>query len=124
MNWFIVTTNNCNLFCRYCQNEPHPDLPIKPSWEIEKLQEFISKDDSPTIAFYGGEPLLNIDLIQQVMDRIEAIHYTIQTNGLLLSKEVPVCSIAGRTGVELPYHVHTVSSLCLFHLLAHQLERI
>ena len=86
MNWFIITTNSCNLFCRYCQNEPHPDLPIEPSWEIEELQEFISKDESPTIAFYGGEPLLNIELIQQVMDKVEAEHYTIQTNGLLLTK--------------------------------------
>ncbi len=86
MNWFIITTNRCNLFCQYCQNEPHPDLPIEPNWEVEQLAQFLEKDENPTICFYGGEPLIFIELIQEVMDAIPADHYTLQTNGLLLHK--------------------------------------
>ena len=86
VNWFITTTNRCNLNCKYCGNEPHPDLPVRPSWKIDELVKFISTDSSPTICFYGGEPLLHLDLIQEVMDRITAEHYTLQTNGLLLHK--------------------------------------
>ncbi|MCE7741694.1 MAG: radical SAM protein, partial [Candidatus Heimdallarchaeota archaeon] len=86
MNWFIITTNRCNLFCTYCQNEPHPDLPIRPSWKVDQLAQFLSEDDAPTICFYGGEPLLFLDLVQEVMDTVPAIHFTLQTNGLLLHK--------------------------------------
>ena len=86
MNWFITTTNRCNLSCKYCQNEPHPDLPIRPSWKVEDLERFVSSDKSPTICFYGGEPLLHMELVQEVMDNIPAEHYTLQTNGLLLHK--------------------------------------
>jgi len=67
-------------------NEPHPDLPLTPSWSIDQLKKFISSDPEPTIAFYGGEPLLNIKLIEEVMDNIPAKKWTIQTNGTLLYK--------------------------------------
>ena len=86
MNWFIITTNRCNLYCKYCQNEPHPNLPIKPNWGVDQLKDFLAKDDSPTICFYGGEPLLFMDKIQEVMDNIPAVHFSLQTNGLLLHK--------------------------------------
>ncbi len=86
MNWFIITSTQCNLRCRYCMNEPHPDLPLKPVWKTEKLIEFLSSDPSPTICFYGGEPLLEMDRIMEIMDKIDATHYTLQTNGLLLNK--------------------------------------
>ena len=86
MNWFIITTNRCNLNCLYCQNEPHPDLPVRPNWTVNQIVKFLESDDSPTICFYGGEPLLFMDLILDVMDNISADHYTLQTNGLLLNK--------------------------------------
>jgi len=86
MNWFIITSTQCNLRCRYCMNEPHPDLPLRPAWKAEELIKFLSTDPSPTICFYGGEPLLEMDKIKEIMDKIDATHYTLQTNGLLLSK--------------------------------------
>ena len=88
MNWFIITSTNCNLKCIYCQNESHPVLPIQPEWSIDQLKEFLSKDEEPIITFYGGEPLLNIKLIEEAMDKIQAKHFTLQTNGLLL-KQLP-----------------------------------
>ncbi|MHA1778317.1 MAG: TIGR04084 family radical SAM/SPASM domain-containing protein, partial [Candidatus Heimdallarchaeaceae archaeon] len=86
MNWFVITHNACNLQCAYCQNEPHPDLPLKPNYSIDTLKEYLAKDPHPDIAFYGGEPLLNIPFICQVMDNIKAEHWTIQTNGILMHK--------------------------------------
>jgi len=53
-------------------NEPHPDLPLKPAWKTEELIEFLSSDPSPTICFYGGEPLLEMDKITKIM----AVSYT------------------------------------------------
>ncbi len=86
MNWFIITSTQCNLRCRYCMNEPHPDLPLRPAWDTQNLINFLSTDPSPTICFYGGEPLLEMDIIIEIMDNINATHYTLQTNGLLLNK--------------------------------------
>ncbi len=86
MNWFIITSNDCNLQCAYCLNEPHPDLPITPNWDIEELKKFLSNDKNPDIALYGGEPLLEIELIESIMDEINANHFTLQTNGILLHK--------------------------------------
>ena len=86
MNWFVITSTKCNLRCRYCMNEPHPDLPIQPAWKTQDLVDFLSQDKSPTICFYGGEPLLEINKILEIMDQIDAEHYTLQTNGLLLNK--------------------------------------
>ncbi|MCG3254437.1 MAG: TIGR04084 family radical SAM/SPASM domain-containing protein, partial [Candidatus Heimdallarchaeota archaeon] len=86
MNWFVITSTKCNLRCRYCMNEPHPDLPIQPAWKTQDLVDFLSQDKSPTICFYGGEPLLEINKILEIMNQIDAEHYTLQTNGLLLNK--------------------------------------
>jgi putative peptide-modifying radical SAM enzyme len=86
MNWFIITSNDCNLSCAYCLNEPHPGLPITPSWNIEELKKFLVTDKEPDIAFYGGEPLLEMETIEKIMDEISANHFTLQTNGILLHK--------------------------------------
>ncbi len=58
------------------------------SYSVEELRRFISKDRNPVIAFYGGEPLLKLDFIEEVIAKIEAT-YAIQTNGLLLHRLEP-----------------------------------
>jgi len=48
----------------------------------------MSKDESPVIEFYGGEPLLRIDSMEKIIDSIKA-KFVIQTNGVLLDKIKP-----------------------------------
>ncbi len=60
-------------------------MPSEITYDFELLKEFISKNGKPSIAFYGGEPLLRIGLMKRIMNEIEA-RYIIQTNGLLLDK--------------------------------------
>lgn len=43
----------------------------------------------PTLTFYGGEPLLKIDLIRGIMDSAPVQRFVIQTNGLLLDRLEP-----------------------------------
>ena len=52
--------------------------------EIEKLKEFISKDKDAILIFYGGEPLLQIDKIKEIMNNID-VPCRMQTNGILLN---------------------------------------
>ncbi|MGQ4891494.1 MAG: TIGR04084 family radical SAM/SPASM domain-containing protein [Candidatus Njordarchaeia archaeon] len=87
MLYFVATTMVCNLNCIYCGNNPDPAIePLEVTFDLEKLKKFISKDSDATIGFYGGEPLLRIRLIEEIMDKILAKRYIIQTNGIFLNR--------------------------------------
>jgi len=85
----LLTTLKCNLKCTYCslgvgevlgsQNELQYDL--------EQLTVFVDRHlvgKEIYVTFYGGEPTLNLDMMQQVMQRFPEFRYQLQTNGTLL----------------------------------------
>ncbi len=80
----ITTTGLCNLNCSYCGGSLPPSIvPIKETYDLQLLIDFIRKMRAD-VAFYGGEPLINSNLIMRVMDELgEGRHYIIQTNGTL-----------------------------------------
>ncbi|MCW4010438.1 MAG: TIGR04084 family radical SAM/SPASM domain-containing protein [Candidatus Bathyarchaeota archaeon] len=99
MFFHVVTTTECNLQCRYCFGETMDDfdedfgdfeldyaLPRKADYPVEALNGFCQKDPDCVLTFYGGEPLLNMDFVRQVMDQVSARHFMIQTNGQLLHR--------------------------------------
>jgi uncharacterized protein len=99
MFFHVILTTECNLQCRYCFGETMDDfdedfgefeldysLPRKLDYDIGYLKEFCKKDPECVLTFYGGEPLLNIEALKQVMDNVEAKHFIVQTNGQLLDK--------------------------------------
>jgi len=65
------------------------ELPETMSYPIGALGRFCEEDPDCVLTFYGGEPLLCIDEIGQVMDSVKAKHFMIQTNGLLLDQLAP-----------------------------------
>lgn len=84
---YIITTGKCNLRCDYCGGSfPENLVPSKVKYKIEDLKNFLSDSKELVIAFYGGEPLLNSSWIMKVMDKIDAEHFVIQTNGLLVER--------------------------------------
>lgn len=96
MFYHLITSNTCNLHCKYCCEKAfdEPDgfpesvceLDNKIKYTIPQLKKFLGRTKNNTITFYGGEPLLNIDYIKLVMDNIKDIRFMMQTNGLLLDK--------------------------------------
>ena len=101
----LQVTQSCNFACRYCKysydtsglNHQHNNRFM--TWEIAKKSiDFLaqhSRDSSfISIAFYGGEPLLNYPLIKKCIDYSQNIffgkkqRYAITTNGSLLSFEM------------------------------------
>jgi len=85
MQYHVVTTERCNLNCRYCGGTRHlPGLPLDISYDLDELSDFIRKDPDAVIGFYGGEPLLAMDRLKEIMDRVPAAAFTLQTNGTLL----------------------------------------
>jgi uncharacterized protein len=102
MFFHVMLTTQCNLQCRYCFGEAEDDfdadfsgldvdysLPKKASYTWQQLAQFCSRDTECVLTFYGGEPLLCIDEIKQIMDAVKPKHFMIQTNGLLLDKLEP-----------------------------------
>lgn len=101
MHYHIILTELCNSQCKYCyeksMNEFDNGLDKKFKFDFsapsssnihpDKLKKFISKDPNPVLIFYGGEPLLEIEKIKDIMDKIN-VPYRMQTNGKLL-KNLP-----------------------------------
>ena len=98
----VILTTECNLQCRYCFGETMEDfdedfgdfnvdyrLPKKANYDWKVLADFVRKDPDCVVTFYGGEPLLCIDGIKQVMDVVNPRYFMIQTNGLLLDRLEP-----------------------------------
>ncbi len=81
MLYHVIVTGKCNLRCRYCGG----DWPGKPGEiDVSLLKRFISRDPEAGISFYGGEPLLALDLVERIMDEVPARYWHLQTNALLL----------------------------------------
>jgi putative peptide-modifying radical SAM enzyme len=102
MFFHVVLTTECNLQCRYCFGESLEDfaedfadfdvdyaLPKKADYEFALLDKFCREDPDCVLTFYGGEPLLCINEIKQIMSMTEPRHFMIQTNGLFLDKLEP-----------------------------------
>ena len=84
MLWLVFTTGACNLRCDYCGGSFEPSaVPHRVTYDPWKLKSLIESDPSPTVIFYGGEPLLNPRFIAWVMDNVRARRFGVQTNGLL-----------------------------------------
>jgi uncharacterized protein len=104
----LEVASGCNLRCKYCiYSEHYPtyktytnqimteDTALKAVdyylANFLKVQK-INPTRIPNIGFYGGEPLLNFEVIKKVVEyankKYNGILYHITTNGLLLNEEV------------------------------------
>ena len=94
----IITTNACNFKCVYCYQKYNPEIITEEN--AEKIIKFIDRETdfckTLIINWFGGEPLLTIDTIinmsQKIIDitRKKKITYLARmtTNGYLLTPEV------------------------------------
>jgi len=96
----LQVTQDCNLRCKYCvysgnyENRTHSleemdfDLAKR---SIDFFVERTSEVPEITLGFYGGEPMLRMDLIKQCVSYIKSqvpdkkIRFNMTTNGTLLS---------------------------------------
>ena len=103
MYYHLILTDTCNLCCSYCRAKDFEEtdpcgrevavddaVPSDLSFDLTYLYRFLSEDRAPVLTFYGGEPLLRRDLIEEVMDNAPpACRFMMQTNGLLLDRLGP-----------------------------------
>lgn len=60
------------------------DVPSESEVDIEKLKKFVKSED--VLIFYGGEPLVNMEKMFEIIDALPNQKYCMQTNGKLLNK--------------------------------------
>ncbi|MBI4970387.1 MAG: radical SAM protein [Candidatus Omnitrophica bacterium] len=102
MEVMILTTYNCNFACPYCFEEGVKDKKYlhepKADQIIEWMQQKALKNNPKEIhiIFYGGEPLLNIPIIEYIGSRMKSwsgehgikFFFSLVTNGSALTAKV------------------------------------
>lgn len=104
----LIVTENCNLRCEYCiYSDKYPKdikysdlkmdfdtakLAIDEYFRLHSKREEYGLNKTPNISFYGGEPLLNFELIKQCVEYIKKIDsstiFYITTNGTIMTDEI------------------------------------
>ncbi len=95
----IIPTLDCNLGCKYCYEKnvlesSYMDEETKNAL-VTYVEERVIQGEKLSICWYGGEPLLALDIIEELTERFveickaKAVEYnsSIVTNGYLLTKE-------------------------------------
>ena len=100
----ITTTTNCNFRCSYCfENDKNcPEKNIisqRPDVLIGRIKELLTSNWFKNnlgflrITFWGGEPLINIDLINYIVGSLKSfpnVCYFVYTNVSLIEKLLPI----------------------------------
>ena len=97
----LMISQECNLRCKYCYGKDGEySNKGKMDFSIAKkaIDYFISKapSDKLNICFFGGEPLLNFELIKEVVDYVRQIEkmtdkkftFCMTTNATLINQEI------------------------------------
>jgi len=99
----LLMAQSCNLGCRYCYawRNGSNQKNVLMSWPVAKravdfLIERSGRRPSLQVTFFGGEPLLNYETIQKVVEYCESVGptlgktftYELITNGTLLTADV------------------------------------
>lgn len=95
----LLVAQDCNLRCAYCYADEgkYHDCGKMDITTAKKAVDFLvdkSDSDKLGICFFGGEPLLNINLIKEVVDYCnekkinKQFKFSMTSNGTLLNKEI------------------------------------
>lgn len=94
----LEVTKKCNLACSYCYfREGQENKNQSMSFETaKKALSYFAPDSDINVSFFGGDPLLNFDLIEKVTLYVEALakqrkvncSFHVTTNGMLLDKDI------------------------------------
>lgn len=94
----IAITLKCNLACDYCYIQKKNSLMSLSTARkaVDFIFENAERNDKIDINFFGGEPLLEFDLIKKITDMIHAqsnfgrdrVAISVVTNGTIFSKDI------------------------------------
>ena len=92
MHLTLHLTDRCNLACRYCYAR-HGEKRMTFETAMSAISDCTRGETNCGIIFFGGEPLLESDLVFRIIAACEQespnrFHYKITTNGTLLTPEL------------------------------------
>ena len=95
MNLTLHLTEDCNMDCAYCTRVKQPVRMTEAVLDAACDLAF-SEGNAAGLCFFGGEPLLELPLIERAVQRCKAksaetgkrVSYKMTTNGTLLNKEI------------------------------------
>jgi uncharacterized protein len=98
MKYALLITQDCNLACQYCyisRNKTHLDLPVA-KIAVDYIFANSSVDENIDIGLFGGEPLLEFELLKEVTFMIEnhpdfskrMIEIQVTSNGTIFSRKI------------------------------------
>lgn len=123
-NAIVVLNLNCNLACTYCFEGSRKGKYYLSAETADDFIDFIKSDhvegkDEINLIFYGGEPLLSMDMIIRISENIRSIAgprgiqfgFSLITNGTLLTPRVveklkPLGLKAASVTLDGPQEVH------------------
>lgn len=147
----LQITQNCNFRCDYCvysenvNKQQRSHSPKKMSFDTAKksidfLLNHTVGTENPNIAFYGGEPLLEFDLIKKIIHYAEntfkgkKIKFNITTNGSLLTIDkakylyehnvVTMISLDGPKNIHDKYRLLAEGNIGSFDIIRKNIEKI
>lgn len=109
-NLYIKITDYCNARCKFCSNQS--SIPNKEEIDLDKLEivlkELYGKNLLSRVSITGGEPLLYIDRLNKVLNKIFEINpdafVTINTNGINFNKIQQLDSLSKLEGIHISRH--------------------
>lgn len=100
----LQVTRKCNFDCRYClyageegieRTHEKRSMSLDVAYKcVDFLYEHSYDSKKLSISFYGGEPLINFELIKNIVEYCDKtfytklVHYSLTTNGSLINKEI------------------------------------
>jgi len=85
--YYLILTDNCNLNCNFCiKKEIIRDKYISEKIALDSLKWICKKIESPAIHLWGGEPLLNFEVLKKIVETYPQLHFYINSNGILLDE--------------------------------------
>ena len=107
MHLTLHLTDRCNLACRYCYQR-HGTNRMMFETVMAAIEECTRDTENPGIIFFGGEPLLEEELIFRVIAECERraplrYHYKVTTNGTLMTDEFLAKANAARLHVAVSF---------------------
>ena len=124
--YMVILNLDCNLGCKYCFEGARKGKFYLSDETADLLVDFItrrnySNKEKITITFYGGEPLLSVESIVRISEKIRAFaeekgilySFSLVTNGVLLTPRVverlaPLGLIGAKVTLDGPEHIHNL----------------
>ncbi len=90
---YLIVAQECNAKCSYCYQ---PDVFRKKSVMTKEVADTAVKFMNKTIGnrarfhLFGGEPLLNFDVVRYIVDKYPQVMFSMTTNGIVIDESVEV----------------------------------